>query len=86
MTTPPRRPSLNAEQRRALEMLNRSPRSGCTNTHLLTHGFALTTLIGLVRDQFVEVETKIVTAPGRTTQIVRFRITAAGRRAIGRAG
>ena len=83
MTAPPRRPSLSVEQRRALEMLNRSPRSGCTNTLLLAHGFSLAMLIGLIRDQLVQVETKIVTGPGRKTEIVRFRITAAGRRAIG---
>ncbi len=82
MIIPPRRPLLSAEQRRALEMLNRSPRSGCTNTFLAAHGFALTMLIGLVRDRLVEVETKTVMAPGRRTETVRFRITAAGRRAI----
>ena len=82
MTSSPGRLSLSAEQRRALEMLNRAPRSGCTNTLLLAHGFALHMLIGLVGDELVEVETQIVTAPGRRTEIVRFRITAAGRRAI----
>jgi hypothetical protein len=82
MIMPPRRPLLSAEQRRALEMLNRSPRSGCTNTFLAAHGFALTMLIGLVRDRLVEVETRTVTAPGRTTETIRFRITAAGRRAV----
>jgi hypothetical protein len=66
----------------ALEMLNRSPRSGRTNTLLLAHGFALSMLIGLIRDGLAEVRTEIVTAPGRRTEIVRFRITAAGRRAI----
>ncbi len=64
-------------------MLNRSPRSGCTNTHLVAHGFSLAVLVGLVRDRLVEAESQTVTAPGRKTQIVRFRITAAGRKAIG---
>jgi hypothetical protein len=40
-------------------------------------------LVGLVSDGLVDVETEIVTAPGRRIEIVRFRITAAGRRAIG---
>ncbi len=83
MITPPRKPSLSAEQRLALEMLDRTPRSGCTKALMLTHGFNLVMLIGLVRDGLAEVETKIVTAPGRKTEMVRFRITAAGRRAIG---
>jgi hypothetical protein len=83
MITPPRRPSsLSAEQRRALEMLNRAPRSGCTNTLLVAHGFTLAMLIGLVRDGLVEVKSEIITAPGRRAEIVRFRITGAGRRAI----
>ena len=80
MTTPPQRPYLSAEQRRALEMLNRAP---CTKTLLIVHGFTLAMLVGLVSDGLVDVETEIVTAPGRRTEIVRFRITAAGRRAIG---
>jgi hypothetical protein len=63
-------------------MLSRAPLSGCTSTPLLAHGFSLTMLIGLVRAQLAEVETKIVTAPGRRIEMVRFRITAAGRRAI----
>jgi hypothetical protein len=82
MSTPPGRQFLSVEQRRALEMLNRSPRSGCTNTLLIAHGFTLPMLIGLIRDGFVEVQTEIMTAPGGKTEIVRFRITAAGRRAI----
>jgi hypothetical protein len=75
--------TVSAEQRPAHEMLNRSPRSGCTNTQLVAHGFTLAVLVSLVCDRLVEVETKTVTAPGRSTQIVRFRITVAGRRAIG---
>ena len=80
MATPPRRPSLSAEQRRALEMLSRAP---CTKTLLVVHGFTLAMLVGLVSDGLVDVETEIVTASGRRTEIVRFRITAAGSRAIG---
>jgi hypothetical protein len=82
MVTPPGRPPLSAEQRRVLEMLNRAPRSGCTNTLLIAHGFALPMLIGLINDGLAEVATEIVTAPGGKTEIVRFRITAAGRKAI----
>ena len=80
MITPPRRPSLSAEQRRALEMLNRA---ACTKALLTVHGFTLAMLVGLVSDGLVDVETEIVTALGRRIEIVRFRITAAGRRAIG---
>jgi hypothetical protein len=82
MAPPPRRRDLSAEERRALEMLNRSPRSGCTNRLLVAHGFTLATLVGLIRDGLVHVQSESLTAPGRTVEIVRVRITAAGRRAI----
>jgi hypothetical protein len=63
-------------------MLNRSPRSGCADTLLLAHGFTLAVLVGLVDDGLAEARAETITAPGRTTHIVRMRITAAGRRAI----
>jgi len=63
-------------------MLNRSPRSGCTNTLLVAHGFTLAMLVGLVRDGLVDVPSETLTTLGRKTEIVRVRITASGRRAI----
>jgi hypothetical protein len=82
MAASPRKPRLSAEQWRALEMLNRSKRSGCTKTLLVAHGFTPATLLDLVRRGLADARTEIVTAPGRTVEIVRVRITAAGRRAI----
>jgi hypothetical protein len=82
MAMPARKPDLNTEQRRALEILNRSPRNGCTNTLLLAHGFTLATLVGLVDDGLAEGRTEIIKAADRTTRTVRMRITVAGRRAI----
>ena len=82
MATPPHKPRLNAEQRRALELLARSPGSGCTRPLWTAHGFTLATLVGLVRDGLADVQAETVSAGGRTTEIVRVRITAAGRRAI----
>jgi hypothetical protein len=81
MVAPPRKPYLSAEQRRALEMLNRQ-RSGCTKTLLVAHGFTLAMLVGLVRDGLVDVQSETFTGPGQTIEIVRLRITAAGQRAI----
>ena len=49
---------------------------------LAAHGFTTGMLVYLVRDGLVDVQTETIKAPGRTMEIVRVRITAAGRRAI----
>jgi hypothetical protein len=82
MATPPQKPQINAEQRRALKMLDRSPGRGCTRPLWTAHGFTLAMLIGLVRDGLADVQAETMSAGGRTTEIERVRITAAGRRAI----
>jgi hypothetical protein len=48
MATPPRKPDLSAEQRLALEMLDRS-RGGCTRSVWAAHGFTLALLVGLMK-------------------------------------
>jgi hypothetical protein len=63
-------------------MLKRSPRSGCTNTLLVAHGFTVAMLVGLVRDGLVDVQSETLTTLGRKTEIVGVRITASGGRAI----
>jgi hypothetical protein len=50
---------------------------------LAAQGFKLTVLLDLVHDGLARARTETVTAPGRRTEIVCLRITAAGRRAIG---
>jgi hypothetical protein len=82
MATPTQKPRPSAEQQRALEMLNRSPGSGCTRALWAAHGFRFAMLTGLVNDGLVDVQAETVSAGGRTTETVRVRITAAGRRAI----
>jgi hypothetical protein len=49
---------------------------------LAAHGFTLAMLVGLIRDGLVHVQSETLTASGRTVEIVRVRITAAGRRSI----
>ena len=82
MATPPQAPRLSTEQRRALEMLSRSKRSGCTLSLLAAHGFTVVMLSDLVRDGLVAANTETIKAPGRTIEIVRVKITGAGERAI----
>lgn len=82
MATPLQTPRLTTEQRRALEMLGRSKRSGCTLSLLGAHGFTVVMLSELVRDGLAAAQTETIKAPGRTVEIVRMRITGAGERAI----
>jgi hypothetical protein len=81
MGTRATKPRLNAEQRRALQMLD-TLQGGCTRSVWVAHGFTLALLVGLVRDELADVQSEILTANGRTIEMVRVRITAAGRRAI----
>src|SRR6516164_8575603 len=45
-------PELNADQRRALELLSDAGQHGCTGATLLAHGFSIGTLAHLIRDGF----------------------------------
>ena len=74
---------LSAEQRRALELLDRLPGSGCTRTLWAVHSFTFALLVSLVRDGLVDVQAETVTEAGRTIEYVRIRITAAGDRELG---
>ena len=69
------------EQRLALEMLDRS-HGVCTRSIWAVHGFTLALLIGLVTDGLADVQAETVSGGGRTIEIVRIRITAAGRDAL----
>jgi hypothetical protein len=74
---------LSAEQRRALELLAREPR-GVTG-HLLgvAHGFEMKMLAGLAHQGLVAaVVGESTKAGGNVIEVVRFWITAAGRRAL----
>jgi len=73
---------LGAEQRRALELLAGAQRGLTEATLLRVHGFTSDLLTGLVRDGLAEVVTGTVRAGGRTIEVVRVRITAAGRDAL----
>jgi hypothetical protein len=81
MAAPPQKPPLSAEQRHALEMLDLS-QGGCSRSVWAVHGLTLAMLVSLVRDGLADVQAETLTAGGWTTEIVRIRITAAGRRAL----
>ncbi len=81
MAMPPELPRLSAEQRRALKLLA-SIRGGATEATLFAHGFWREMLAGLVVAGLATVTTAFLRAGGPMMKVDRYRITAAGRRAI----
>ena len=71
----------NAERRRALELLAASP-DGCTEAIMLAHGFTTDFLVDLIRAGMATSRTERVVAGGRSMEVIRVRITDAGRRAL----
>jgi hypothetical protein len=82
---PNRQRSPPAIRRRALELLA-SCRDGCTEAIMIAHGFTVPQMVDLVRAGLATAKTERVVAGGRTMQVVRVRITEAGRRALENAG
>ena len=83
MAASPPKPRVSAEQRRALRLLAGS-RHG-VNAALLVHGhgFKRRVLAGLIRRKLTAAEREVAMAGGKTIEVVRIRITAAGRKAVG---
>ena len=73
---------LTTERRRALELLASSPEG--INEELLvhSHGFKRQMLVGLVRFGLATAEREAMNTGGETVEVVRVRITAAGRKVI----
>jgi hypothetical protein len=86
MPKPPAEPGkvrLNAEQRRALELLA-SARQGATEALMLAHGFRREMLAKFVRGGLATMASEAMKAGGQTIKVERYRITDAGRKAIKR--
>jgi hypothetical protein len=74
---------ISLEQERALKLLA-SSRLGVNEEQLLrSHGVSRGVLSGLVRRRLAVTQREAVMAGGEAIEVVRLRITAAGRRAIG---
>jgi hypothetical protein len=74
---------LSAEQRRALELLAREPRGVTGHLLVVAHGFEMKMLAGLAHQRLVAAVVGESTKAGRNAiEVVRFWITAAGRRAL----
>jgi hypothetical protein len=74
-----RRP--NPDRRRALELLAGS-RYGYTKAILRAHGFSIDMLVELVKAGLATTKRERMVAGGRLTDVVRLRITEAGRQAL----
>jgi hypothetical protein len=66
-----------------LKLLASSPQSVNTELLVLVHGFKRQTLVGLVRVGFAAEEHEVMQAGAKPVEVVRIRITEAGRRALG---
>jgi hypothetical protein len=76
---------LSAEQRRALELLAREPRGVTGHLLVIAHGFEMEMLAGLAHEGLVAAAVgDQLKVGGNAIEIVRFWITAAGRRALER--
>src|SRR5262245_40907170 len=74
-----RRP--NSDRRRVLELLAGS-RYGYTKAILRAHGFSIDMLVELVKAGLATTKRERMVADGRQTDVVRVRITEAGRRSV----
>jgi hypothetical protein len=76
-------PRLDTRARDALELLTAASPS-CPEPLLLAHGFKTEMLANLVRKGLATTLTEPVNAGGRSVEVVRLKITEAGRRALRR--
>ena len=82
ITVTRREPHLNAEQRRALEILAAARVHGCTGPALLDHGFCTGMLADLVRDGLATARLESKRTGKRKIAVARVRITDAEQMAL----
>jgi hypothetical protein len=76
--------SLSAEQRDVLELLAGYPHGATEELFVFVHHFNRDTIAGLVHDGLVAAKRESMKAGGKTIEVVRITITAAGQDALGR--
>jgi putative SOS response-associated peptidase YedK len=82
MAVLPHRPRLTPEQREALELLASDPQGATEELLVLAHGFDGDMIAGLVRSGLAMARRENMKAGGRAIEVVRIRITGAGRKAL----
>jgi hypothetical protein len=73
---------ISSEQERALKLLASSPHGVNEELLIRSHGFSRGVLASLVRRRLAAREREVMEAGGKTIEVIRLRITAAGRKAI----
>ena len=76
-----RRRGPKPERRRALELLAASP-DGCSEAIMLAHGFPVPLLVDLCIAGLAIATPERMVAGGRPVEVIRMKITEAGRQAI----
>jgi hypothetical protein len=82
MPSPPRKHRLSPEQREALELLASDPQGATEELLVLVHGFDGDMIAGLVHSGLATARRENMKAGGRAIEVVRIRITGAGRDAL----
>jgi hypothetical protein len=78
----PRKPRLSAEQRQALELLAGDPQGATDELLVLVHGFDSNMIADLVESGLAAARLENMKAGSRAIEVVRIRITGAGRDAL----
>jgi hypothetical protein len=81
MPHPYRRRGPKPDRRRALELLAASP-DGCTEAIMLAHGFTVEVMVDLCFAELAIATVERMVVGGRRVEIVRMKITEAGRQAV----
>jgi len=77
-------PEVNADQRRALELLSDAGLNGCTWATLLSHGFSIEMLADLIRDGLATTHREpLMSAGQRQIDVPACVLRTRGRRALG---
>ena len=75
-------PTPKQQRRRALELLEASI-DGCTEAIMLAHGFTSEMLVQLVQAELATATAERMRTGNRTIEVIRMKITDAGRQALG---
>ena len=82
MPSPPREHRLSPEEREALELLASDPQGATEELLVLAHGFDGDMIAGLIRSGLAMPRRENMKVGDRAVEVVRIRITGAGRDAL----
>ena len=82
MSSPPRKHRLSPEERQALELLASDPQGATDELLVLVHGFDSNMIADLVESGLAMARLENMKCGSRAIEVVRIRITGAGRDAL----